>query len=206
MSRCTNLACLLGVLALLVGACARAPAPTPTPTPRPTMTPLPCPSGYDAYADGETGFSACYPAGWQVSQYEDPEQKAAGVDFVSSTQESDPAAKRISIRVGPASPDSSEDELLESFVIELMNRRSRSGRELGPIAAIQVDGRRAAEDNLEWSVGLGSDRVDLRGWVAGFPANQKMWYITVSGPDESAEEIEGIYRQFLSQFRLVLYP
>ena len=128
-----------------------------------------------------------------------------GVDFVSPT-ESDPVAKRISLRVAPVSTDASEEELLESLAIEFMNQRSRSGREIVPIAAIVIDGRNAAQDSLEWSVGLGSERVKLSGWVAGFPANQKMWYITVSGPDESAEEVEGIYWQFLSQFHLVPRP
>lgn len=205
MNRST-LAPLLVVLMLLLGACASAPTPTPTPTARPTLAPLPCPSGYDPYVDGEIGFSACYPTGWQASKYEDPEAKVMGVDFVSPTQESDPVAKRISLRVAPVSTDASEEELLESLAIEFMNQRSRSGREIVPIAAIVIDGRNAAQDSLEWSVGLGSERVKLSGWVAGFPANQKMWYITVSGPDESAEEVEGIYWQFLSQFHLVPRP
>jgi hypothetical protein len=205
MNRST-LAPLLVALMLLLGACASAPTPTPTPTPRPTLAPLPCPSEYDPYVDSEIGFSACYPTGWQASKYEDSETKVLGVDFVSPTQESDPVAKRISVRVAPVSTDSSEEDLLESFVLELMNRRSVSGREVGPIAAIVVDGRKAVEDTQEGTVFSGGQSVQVSGWVAGFPAHQKMWYIAVNGPSESASEVEAIYREFLSQFHLVPRP
>jgi hypothetical protein len=170
------------------------------------MTPLPCPNGYDAHADGEVGFSACYPSGWQASKYEDPETEAAGVDFASPIQNSEPIAKRISVRAAPVSTDASEEELLEGFVMDLMNRRARGGREVVPIRAIVVDGRRAAEDTQETTVFSGTEQVKVSGWVAGFPAQGQMWYITVSGYSESLAEVEGIYREFLSRFHLVPGP
>jgi hypothetical protein len=88
----------------------------------------------------------------------------------------------------------------------LMNRRSASGREVGPIAAIVVDGRKAVEDSQEGTVFSGGQSVPVSAWIAGFPAQRQMWYITVNGPSESAPELEAIYREFLSQFHLVPRP
>jgi len=129
-----------------------------------------------------------------------------GVEFVSPTEDPDPAAMRISVHIAPAAADLSEPELLEDLAIEFMNQRSRTGRDIVPIAAIKVDGRDAAQDSLEWAVSSPSNPVRTSAWVAGFPAYQKIWYITVSGPKESIEEIEAIYGEFLSHFHLLPRP
>jgi hypothetical protein len=152
------------------------------------------------------GFSACYPKGWQIAQYKDPETEAMRVEFVSSAEASDPAAPRIAVQVATAPQGLSEAELLEDIAIEFMNRRSRTGQEIVPIAAITVDGRYAAQDNVEGAVGSPDNRIQMTVWMAGFPAHQGIWYITVSGPEESAEEIESIYQEFLSNFHLLPHP
>ena len=114
--------------------------------------------------------------------------------------------RRIVVQVVPVTTGASDEELLQSFAMELMNRRARTGTEVGPIQAIVVDGYTAAEDSLQGSSSAGGTTVSINGWMAGFPAYQKMWYISVNGPSESSQEIEGIYREFLSHFHLAPRP
>jgi len=208
MARSTRPAILSVVLVVLLSACATVPPPTPmpttpAPTPYPSETPLPCPSGHERYVDGDTGFSVCYPSGWTTSRYEDAEKKAVGVDFTAPTETASPVPKRISVRAAAVTATYDEAQLLEDFVIELMNRRARSGQEVVPIQSILVDGWQAAEDVQEGPVQLGGVQVRVTQWMAGFPAYQNMWYISISGPSEPKEEVETIYRQFLLEFHLL---
>ena len=203
MNRPVALASLIAVLSMALSACASTPTPVPTATPLPQITPLPCPEGQEGYADSKLGFSACYPSAWQVSQYDDPEDKVMGVDFLSATDATNPVPKRIAVRIAPIESEESEEKILEGFAIELMNRRSASGRPIVPIAAILIDGHNAAQDTQEGSTYVEGKQTELVGWVAGFPARQRMWYINVSGPSESKMEVEDIYKEFIAQFHLV---
>jgi hypothetical protein len=138
-----------------------------------------------------------------MAQYKDPDTAALRVESVSSTDKSDSAALRIAVQAVPAPQDLSEPELLEDIAIEFMNRRSRAGQDIVPIAAVKIDGWHAAQDSFDGAVGPPDNRVRTRIWVAGFPAYQKIWYITVSGPEGLADEIESVYTEFLSNFRLL---
>ena len=230
MSRSTLLITLLATaLVLSTGCASRTPTtvPSPTATPRPastatqlpesTATPLPAPTatvpsdstpapcreGSELYTDSTIGFSACYPFGWEISPFEDPESEGAGVDFISPTDAANPAPQNISVRVAPAKSDESEAKLLEQFAIYLMNLRSASGRPVVPIAAIVIDGRSAAQDTLESATVVEGQRFELTGWIAGFPAQQQMWYIAVTGPSELQMDLQDIYEEFVSQFHVL---
>lgn len=226
MNRSTVLAFLLAML-LLLAACTTQPSPTPAPTaitqptltsaptvtappasaptatPEPTLATTSCPAGYARHIDAEIGFSACYPEGWQVSTEEDPDSEAIAVLFMAAVEEPDPSTSQILVQIVPLSTDKSEAEVLEQFAMELMNRRARTGQEVVPIQAIGIDGRPAAEDSQTGSMSAGGQTAQITAWIAGFPANQKMWYITVSGASEPAGEVEAMYREFLSQFHLL---
>jgi len=208
MARSTRPAILLVVLVVLLSACANVPPPTPTlaPTSYPSETPLPCPIGHERYVDGEAGFSACYPSGWTMSFYEDPEKKTVGVDFTSPTKAASPMPQRMSVRAAQVTTGYDETQLLENLAIELMNRKARSGQEVVPIQSILIDGWQAAEDVQEGPAQLGGVQVGITQWMAGFPAYQHMWYISVSGPSEQKEEVEKIYRQFLLDFHVLPRP
>jgi len=155
------------------------------------------------YTDSTIGFSACYPIGWEISPFEDPESEGLGVDFISPTDAAKPVPYNISVRVAPVDSDESEAKLLEQFAIYLMNRRSASGRPVVPIAAIVIDGRSAAQDTLESATLVEGQRVELTGWIAGFPAQRQMWYITVTGPSELQMDLQDIYEEFVSQFHVL---
>jgi len=222
MSRSTLLITLLATALVLSTGCASrtptaVPSPTATPFPESTATPLlaptatvssdstplPCRAGSELYTDSTMGFSACYPIGWEISPFEDPDSDGLGIDFISPTDAANLAPKNISVRVAPIESDESEDKLLEQFAIYLMNLRSASGRPVVPIAAIVVDGRSAAQDTLENATVVEGQRVELTGWIAGFAAQKHMWYITVTGPSELQMDLQDIYEEFVSQFHLL---
>jgi hypothetical protein len=222
MNRSTLLVVLLATALLLSSACASntpttvpsatatpLPQSTATPLPAPTATPLsdstpsPCRAGSEAYTDSTIGFSACYPSGWQISGFEDPESKTQGVDFVSPTDDTHPVPNYISVRVAPIDSDESEEKILEQFAISLMNRRSATGQPVVPIAAVLIDGHSAAQDTLTNVTFVEGQQVGLTGWIAGFPAQRRMWYITVTGPTEQQMDLEDIYQEFASQFHLL---
>ena len=148
------------------------------------------------------GFAACYPAGWAVSVTGGAEASEQVASFLEPV--ADPAVQPTSIvvRVSPATRDQSESELLEGLVVDLMNRRARLGLEVGRIYSLTIDERQAVEDNVVRAATAGEGIVEVSEWVAGFPAGGEMWSITVTGPAESARQIEELYRLFLSELRL----
>jgi len=205
MNRYSVLA-LLGAGLIALSACATAPTPTPPP---PTAVPtvaveLPsCPAGNEGYVNVEMGFTACHPSGWQASEASDPENDVLGVDITAPSDDAQPVPMTIRVRTGPLDPEASADEILQDFAIELMNRRSVQGRPVVPIAAIRIDGIAAAQDTIEGSTMVETQAVEYTGWVAGFPARERMWYITVSGPREQQMDIEVLYQDFIAQFHLL---
>jgi hypothetical protein len=165
---------------------------------------MPCREGYEGYADGEMGFSACHLSGWQVSEANNPDADVLGVDITAPEEEEQPLPTTIHVRTGPLEdPSASHDKILEDVAIELMNRRSVQGRPVAPIAAIRIGEISAAQDTVEGSMIAKTQRVEYSGWIAGFPARERMWYITVLGPSERQMETETIYQDFLGQFHLL---
>ncbi len=205
MNRSAVLA-LLGAALMALSACATTPPATPPPptaTPTVAIEPLPCPEGYEGYASGKMAFSACYPSGWQASEFDDPENNVLGVEITAPGADAQPVPTTIRVSNGPLDPDVSPDKALEGFAIEFMNRRSVQGRPVVPIAAMRIGEINAAQDTLEGSVMDGTQRFEYTGWVAGFAAQGRKWYITVTGPSEQQMEIEEIYHNFLEGFQLL---
>jgi len=66
-----------------------------------------------------------------------------------------------------------------------------------------IDGRSAAQDTLESATVVEGQRFELTGWIAGFPAQQQMWYIAVTGPSELQMDLQDIYEEFVSQFHVL---
>jgi len=148
------------------------------------------------------GFFACHPAGWTVSVTGGAEAGEQVVSFLEPVAVPEVPPKTIVVRTLPAAADQSESELLEGLALDLMNRRARLGLEVGPIYSLTIDERQAVEDNVVRSASAGEGIVQVSEWVAGFPAGGEEWSITVTGPAESARQIEQLYRLFLSELRL----
>jgi len=216
MKQLCRLACVVAALALLFG-CTKTPATVPTQTQGGTTAPTPlptetlssaatlstCPPGSESHVDRENGFSACYPAGWKASAYQDPEKKTQGMDFVSPVPDENTLPKRISVRIAAVGQITDTETVLQNLAMQLMTQRSQQGREIVAIRAFPIDGRKAVEDSLEGTVLVAGKPAAISGWVVGFPTDDRMWYITVSGPGEARAEVENIYRQFLASFRFV---
>ena len=205
MRKSGRLTCVAATI-LLLSACAApvtpVPTPTPLPTPTPTLAPVVCLSGFDSYADGEIGFTACYPSGWTVSAYQGTEANTEGVDF-SLQGAGATAPQRISVRAVLLTGTTDTETLLENLAKELMNQRAQQGREIVALRAFPVDGHKAVEDGQQGAVTVGGKPVNVSGWVVGFPANTRMWYINVSGAVDQGEQTARVYRQFLTQFHVL---
>jgi hypothetical protein len=205
MNRRVRPSCILAIgAALAITACRGVPSPTlsSSSTALPSAETGSCPRGYERHIGDEMGFAACYPAGWAVSVTGGAEAGEQVASFLEPTVDPAIPPKTIVVQASPAATDQSEPELLEGLALDLMNRRARLGLEVGPIYSLTIDGRRAVEDNVVRTASAGEEIAQVSEWVAGFPADGATWSITVSGPAESARQIEDLYRQFLSQLRL----
>ena len=188
--------------------------PVPTDTPPPTATPLPCPAGYAYHLDAKTGFSACYPTGWVVAEYEDPEQMIRWASFDSPTMDADTGAgfKMITVTASPNSA-SSEEEALRIATEELTETFGQVF--VSPPEELVVDGRRAIQAHYEIHLAFGDvqeeDLEDIElaeiplttWWETVFVTDERQWTILIAGRSEYLAELEDIRSQFLSEFHVL---
>jgi hypothetical protein len=200
MNRTWRSARLLSVgIALLAAACSSVLPPVSPPDGGPPVT---CRIGFQPYVGGQMGFSSCFPALWEVTETEGTGDGGRGVLFSEPAGDDPAAAKQIAVLIAPGEPGQSDPDLLEGFVIELFNRRVQLGLEAGTIETMTIDGRPGAEDSRVRRNVISPASGEVAEWVAGLAADGELWTIHVSGPEASSNEIQSIYRQFLSALRL----
>ena len=196
----------LAAVSVLASGCIATPHPNSTalpPAAHPTATQLSCPAGYESYVDSQLGFSACSPQGWSV-QSEVSDNATGQVEFAAPMAD-DSGGKDlriIQVRVSAGTAASSDEEALQSIAMQLMTLQSKRGREIAPLAAIEIDGRKAVKDSYDVNLTLTEGKVELRGWLVAFPADGRLWQIIVAGVPEYRDEVEEIYTQLIPHFHV----
>jgi hypothetical protein len=165
-----------------------------------------CPDGYDFHVDTNVGFSVCYPAGWVISEFEEPEESRTIFVFDSPSMDAQTGAgfKMIVVQISPNTASSEE----EALTIAAEQLTENFGEVLlDPPHDVTLDGRRAVEATFEILLAFGEEEaeeiIESFWWETVSVTDDKQWVIRLAGRSEYRQELEAIHGELLSHFHVL---
>jgi len=173
------------------------PTAEPTATPVPTATPLPCPEGYALHVQESLGFSVCYPQGWLVSDYEDPENGARGVSFDApgSDRVTGAALQFATVQVAPNTTGLEGEAYIEAKGTALINQYMEVL--VGWPYTLTLDGQAGVEIAYEAALPYGNEIIAVLGWRTLVLVDGQEWTIEVVGRGEYRDGMEAFHTAFM---------
>jgi hypothetical protein len=153
------------------------------------------------YTHPSLGFTACHPAGWAVSEEDDPQQAARWVIFNAPTSNRDTGEGLMFLGVGLSANTTGKtgDEYLAASALALIKEFSDFLVEWP--YSIRVGERDMVEANFQLGMPLQSGRVMVVGWKGYLLAGAQQWMIQVVGRSEYRNELQAMHDEFVVHFR-----